>query len=133
MFRINGDLWSFRLLKWQHELWAWFESVYLQTTRNSQAPVRRLLSTKYDNAAVMSEHIDAVEDQLWEELTMSDFWHHLQLYSTAGIPMPMRHKLRLLTQVPHWVPVDALVHIFVEEDTIAALTNVRCQTMGLVM
>jgi len=88
----------------------------------------RVLSRKCDDtgASILSDEFDAAEDSMWEKLTLTDFWQHLELFCAIGRPMPFRHKLRMLVQMPHAVSAYDLMHMFLEEDTVGILTNVRC-------
>lgn len=89
----------------------------------------RILSNQNGpSTSASSGIIDDIEDELWDRLSLSDFWQHLELCERAGIPLPFRHRLRMLTQIPHWISSAALVHMFKEQDTIGILTNVRHHT-----
>ena len=89
----------------------------------------RVLSTRNGaSTSAMSGTIDEIEDQLWDRLSLSDFWQHLELCERASIPLPFRHRLRMLTQIPHWISSAGLVHMFKEQDTVGVLTNVRHHT-----
>eukprot|EP00892_Ulva_mutabilis_P003879 jgi/Ulvmu1/1863/UM012_0019.1 len=99
---------------------------HTQTRKSSAGDLMRAMSKKFDETDNndISDIFDDLENSMWDRLTLTDFWQHLQLFAAVGKPMPFRHKLRMITQIPHAVDVDALVTMFLEEDTVGVLTNI---------
>lgn len=61
---------------------------------------------------------------MWSILKATYFWQALQCYLETAAPMPITCFLRMQLQTPQDMTLEELGRVFVEQDSVALMTNV---------